>query len=338
MGTTLVAQGLTNHVTFVLDRSWSMSGKKDAVIQAVDTQIEALAETSRKLDQETRVTVIIFDDTVDVLVYDKDVLRLPSIKDYYVPRGRTALVDATLQAIDDLSKIPEIHSDHAFLTMVVTDGMENASTNLPSTLSRRVSKLADNWTVAAFVPDAQGEQYAQSCGFPPGNIMLWDASSVAGFEKAAATMRQATETFMAGRASGIRGSKAVFSTGSEAINRDTIKAAGLAPLDPSKYQLVPVSREVAIRDWVVECGHSFRTGANFYQLNKRETIQGAKGVAILEKKTDRVYVGDAARDLLGLGWDTVRVAPDHNADFDIFVQSTSVNRKLIPGTRLLIMV
>lgn len=30
--------------------------------------------------------------------------------------------------------------------------------------------------------------------------------------------------------------------------------------------------------------------------------------------------------------------PDHNDDFTIFVQSTSVNRKLVPHTRLLLMI
>ncbi|MFE5867048.1 VWA domain-containing protein, partial [Streptomyces roseifaciens] len=33
----------------------------------------------------------------------------------------------------------------------------------------------------------------------------------------------------------------------------------------------------------------------------------------------------------------VRIKPDHNDDFTIFVQSTSVNRKLVPNTRVLFM-
>lgn len=58
---------------------------------------------------------------------------------------------------------------------------------------------------------------------------------------------------------------------------------------------------------------------------------------MLEKKTDRVYTGPEARALLGLPETEVRVKPDHNDDFTIFVQSTSVNRKLVPSTRLLLM-
>ena len=50
-----------------------------------------------------------------------------------------------------------------------------------------------------------------------------------------------------------------------------------------------------------------------------------------------MYTGPEARSLLGLPDVEVRVKPDHNDDFTIFVQSTSVNRKLVPNTRLLLM-
>ncbi|MFE4399533.1 VWA domain-containing protein, partial [Kitasatospora sp. NPDC056808] len=33
----------------------------------------------------------------------------------------------------------------------------------------------------------------------------------------------------------------------------------------------------------------------------------------------------------------IRIKPDHNDDFTIFVQSTSVNRKLLTNTRVLLM-
>ena len=80
-----------------------------------------------------------------------------------------------------------------------------------------------------------------------------------------------------------------------------------------------------------------RTGGAFYQLSKSEKIQARKQIAVLEKKTDRVYTGPEARALLGLPDNEVRVKPDHNDNFTIFVQSTSVNRKLVPNTRLLLM-
>jgi hypothetical protein len=39
--------------------------------------------------------------------------------------------------------------------------------------------------------------------------------------------------------------------------------------------------------------------------------------------------------MVGLPNYKVRVRPDFNPDYKVFVQSTSVNRKLVPGTKLL---
>lgn len=315
-----------------------MDHYRNEVIRAVDEQIAQLAKLSQEMDQETRVTVIVFNDKVDVLVYDKDVLRLPSIREHYRPDGRTALVDATLLALDDLSEIPEKYTDHAYFCVVLTDGMENASRNRPSVLGQRVARLADNWTLATLVPDSTGEDYAQRCGFPPGNIAVWDTSSASGFDQAASSIRQATKAFMTNRAAGIRSSRSVFSTGSDTVNTRTIQQASLSSLKASDYALVPVTRDVPIKEWVEnECGLTYRLGKCFYELMKMETIQGNKTLAIVEKSTGRVYTGDQVRDLLGLDGTTVRVRPDHNNDYKIFVQSTSVNRKLRAGTQLMIL-
>ncbi|MBI0377843.1 VWA domain-containing protein [Streptomyces albiflaviniger] len=342
-------QNYINHVALVLDASSSMSHLRGKVVEVADQQIAYLARRSKELDQETRVTVYVFADKVECVIYDKDVLRMPSLKQLYRVGGMTALLAATLKSQRELAQTAQLYGDHSFLTFVLTDGQENAShrcpdalTKSPRELVRAVAELMetqeDNWTLAVLVPDQMGKREAMQCGFPKDNIAIWDATSTQGLEEAGQVIQQATENFMVGRAQGIRGSRAVFSTGAEAVNKDTIEAAGLTPVDPSKYQLIPVAREAAIREWVIECGHTFRTGCAFYQLSKSEKIQARKQIAVLEKKTDRVYTGPEARSLLGLPDTEVRVKPDHNDDFTIFVQSTSVNRKLTPHTRLLLMI
>jgi hypothetical protein len=96
-----------------------------------------------------------------------------------------------------------------------------------------------------------------------------------------------------------------------------------------------------IRDFVTRSGHSYRTGAAFYQLSKREKVQGNKQIAVAEldngRMTGKVFTGPAARQLLGLPDTEVTVKPGHNDRYQIFVQSTSVNRKLVTGTKLLVM-
>ncbi|MFH8573960.1 vWA domain-containing protein [Streptomyces sp. NPDC017993] len=342
-------QNYINHVALVLDASSSMSHLSRKVVEVADQQIAYLARRSKELDQETRVTVYVFADKVECVIYDKDVLRMPSLKQLYRVGGMTALLAATLKSQNELAQTAQLYGDHSFLTFVLTDGQENASHRCPDAPARDTRELVqavakmtrtqeDNWTLAVLVPDQMGKREAMQCGFPKDNIAIWDATSTQGLEEAGQVIQQATENFMMGRAQGIRGSKAVFSTGADSVNKDTIKAAGLTPVKPSAYQLIPVARDAAIRDWVTECGHTYRTGCAFYQLSKSEKIQARKQIAVLEKKTDRVYTGPEARALLGLPDMEVRIKPDHNDDFTIFVQSTSVNRKLVAHTRLLLMI
>ncbi|MER6778081.1 MULTISPECIES: vWA domain-containing protein [unclassified Streptomyces] len=342
-------QNYINHVALVLDASSSMSHLSGKVVEVADQQIAYLARRSQELDQETRVTVYVFADKVECVIYDKDVLRMPSLKQLYRAGGMTALLAATLKSQRELAQTAQLYGDHSFLTFVLTDGQENASHRCPDAPSRSARDLVravatmietqqDNWTLAVLVPDQMGKREAMQCGFPKDNIAVWDATSTQGLEEAGQVILKATENFMVGRTKGIRGTKAVFSTGAEVVNKETIAAAGLTPVDPSQYQLVSVARNAAIREWVIECGQNYRTGCAFYQLSKSERIQARKQIAVLEKRTDQVYTGPEARALLGLPDSEVRVKPDHNDDFTIFVQSTSVNRKLVPNTRLLVMV
>ncbi|MGW6416728.1 vWA domain-containing protein [Streptomyces sp. NPDC055055] len=341
-------QNYINHVALVLDASSSMSHLSRKVVEVADQQIEYLARRSRELDQETRVTVYAFADKVECVIYDKDVLRMPSLKQLYRVGGMTALLAAALKSQNELAQTAQLYGDHSFLTFILTDGQENASHRCPdsptknarelvNSVSEMISTQGDNWTLAVLVPDQMGKREAMNCGFPKENIAIWDATSTQGLEEAGQVIQEATEKFMIGRTKGIRGSRAVFSTGADAVNKDTIKAAGLKPVDPSAYHLVPVGRDAAIREWVTESGHTYRTGCAFYQLSKSEKVQARKQIAVLEKKTDRVYTGPEARALLGLPDVEVRIKPDHNDDFTIFVQSTSVNRKLVSQTQLLIM-
>ncbi|MFF4322849.1 vWA domain-containing protein [Streptomyces sp. NPDC001568] len=343
------SQNYINHVALVLDASSSMSHLSGKVVEVADRQISYLARRSQELDQETRVTVYVFANEVKCVIYDKDVLRMPSLKELYRVGGMTALLAATLTSQRELAQTAQLYGDHSFLTFVLTDGQENASHRCPGSagsdpraLVRAVATMvetqADNWTLAVLVPDQMGKREAMQCGFPKDNIAVWDATSTQGLEEAGNVIQEATEKFMVGRTKGIRGSRAVFSAGGDAVNKKAIEAAGLTPADPSDYRLIPVDRETAIREWVTESGHSYRTGCAFYQLSKSEKIQARKQIAVLEKKTDRVYTGPQARSVLGLPDSEVRVKPDHNDDFTIFVQSTSVNRKLVPQTRLLVMV
>lgn len=132
----------TNHIALVIDESSSMAGHAGQLIKVTDAQVAYLARRSQELDQETRVSVYMFSNTVRCLIYEKDVLRLPSIAGLYRPHGRTALIDATLKSQEDLRQTATLYGDHAFLTFVLTDGEENESRRKPAELRKWLTGLA----------------------------------------------------------------------------------------------------------------------------------------------------------------------------------------------------
>ncbi|MGQ4418770.1 vWA domain-containing protein, partial [Streptomyces sp. SAS_269] len=203
-------QNYINHVALVLDASSSMSHLSRKVVEVADQQIAYLARRSRELDQETRVTVYVFADKVECVIYDKDVLRMPSLKQLYRVGGMTALLAAALKSQRELAQTAQLYGDHSFLTFILTDGQENASHRCPDASSRDPRELVqavaemmrtqqDNWSLAVLVPDQMGKREAMQCGFPKDNIAIWDATSTQGLEEAGQVIRQATENFMVGR-------------------------------------------------------------------------------------------------------------------------------------------
>ena len=75
----------------------------------------------------------------------------------------------------------------------------------------------------------------------------------------------------------------------------------------------------------------------FTKVNKPEKIQAGKQVCIQHKLTGKVYAGSAARQILGLPNHEVKVEPAAHPEYEVLVQSSSVNRWLVPGTNLLVM-
>lgn len=332
-------QNNINHVGLVLDGSGSMAMHRASVIRVADTLMSHLAQRSKEMDQETRVSVYVFDHEVKCVIFDKDVLRLPSIKTLYSIGGTTALIDATIQSQADLSQTAQMYGDHAFLTYVLTDGQENASKRYtPTDLKILLDNQAENWTVGVFVPNASGVFEAKRFGFPAGNIATWDTTSNMGIEEVGKVIRQSTDAYMAARATGVRGTRTLFSTGADAVNKTSVAAAKLTPLATGSYFLVPVPKDTPIKEFVESAQGvgTFQVGKTFYPLMKPETIQANKKLAVVEKATAKVFMGDGVRQMIGLPDMEVRVRPNHNPDYTIYVQSTSVNRKLIAGTKVLI--
>lgn len=328
-------QNYINHIAIVLDGSGSMSHLRSQVIDVFNSQIKNLAQRSKEMNQETRVSVYVFNNTASCLIYDMDALRLPSIAADYNCHGGTALIDATLKAIEDLEKTATLYGDHSFLLIALTDGQENTSHNHPATLSNKIANMPDNWTLGAFVPDAFGVAEAKRFGFSSQNVQQWNTDG-AGLKEVGETISRVTTAYMTARASGVRGTKSLFAMDTSNLTKAQV-VNKLDELRPSEYTFLPVRKDAVIKDFVEGWKLDFRQGANYYQLTKPETVQSNKQIAIRSNRNGKVYTGSNARGMLGLPNHEVRVAPGSYGDWTLFVQSNSVNRKLVGGTELLVL-
>lgn len=329
---------IITHVALLVDASGSIAqrGLTNTIIKAVDAQVANLARLDQDLGTETRVSIYTFADTVKCLIYDRDVMRLPSIRDHYRPEGNTALRDAVVQAIEELRAIPTKHGNHAFLIAALTDGEDTCSRWPASTVSNNLINLPSNWTVAGQVPNQTAAFALKQSGFPAGNIDIWE-TTVIGAETAGRKAQQATETFMRARATGATGTKNLFALDATKLSAATVRN-NLTELKPSDYMILPVSRKVAIKPFVESwTKEDYRVGSAYHTLVKPEKVQAGKQVCVQHKVTGKVYAGAAARQLLGLPNHEVKVEPASHPDWNVMLQSTSSNRWLVPGTNLLVL-
>jgi hypothetical protein len=339
---------IINHYFFTVDESLSMKHLRDTTVKVFDGLIAHLAQRSRENGQETRVTVYFFSSygTERCVIWDMDVLRVPSLAGLYHPNGTTALIRAVLLGMRDFRKIPQMYGDHSLLSFTLTDGGENDSARprtwaaqdaLTAELRNAIAGAPENETYACLVPDQEGVHEAKKHGFPAANVSVWNSTSARGMEEAGRFLRDVSDAFMEDRAQGIRGYSARAGGGLFKM-RDFSAAdvqATLTPLPKSEYVFIDVPADQPIRQLVESSIRTYHKGAGYYQFTKAETIQGYKQIAV--ETGGVVYEGKDARALLGLPDHEIRVAPDHKAGCTIFVQSTSVNRKLIGGTRLLLL-
>lgn len=341
---------LINHVALVLDGSGSMASHRQKVVQVADEQIKHLMQLSEKMGQETRISVYVFDDKIECVIFDMDVMRLPSISDLYFVRGQTALIDALVVSQEDLATTSQRYGEHAFLTYIITDGGENDSKtiNKMEAIAKHTVYSPENWSVGFLVPNENGLEYLHRCGVSKENIIIWDARSSDGMIGVGKTLENATTSFMTQRSAGVSAKTAgksmfVANTGAAAVNHQTVKQT-LVPIKRSDYSIhdvvVPAGQEkIRIDDFVNNIlGKFYLPAKGYYQFQKAETIQGEKGIIVFEKATGQAYGGPEARQLIGLQWGVAaKVKPEDNPDYLIFVQSTSNNRNLFPGTKFLYM-
>lgn len=320
---------LINNVIFVIDESGSMYHHR----HAVESVVRSLADSLKDTLQKTRVSLYTFSRKVDrkLLSSDPQAMSLFTFR----PNGQTALIDAVMRAVADhkVMRTP-LHEDHSYLLYVITDGEENASRIYrPQRLRQELADLPNNWTVAALVPNNTGVHYAKQVGFPAGNIEIWNAASEKGFEEVGRRLADTYQSYTAMRSTGAVATNSLFLNTAN-LTTPVVKA-NLAEDDTLLTFTTPEA--VSIRPFVeLMTGNKYSVGSAFYELTKAETVQAKKELAIVNRRDGKKYVGANARALLGLPNSECRVRPGDFGEWRIFVQSTSVNRKLPAGATILV--
>lgn len=257
---------------------------------------------------------------------------------YITDGGSTPLFDSVGDLISQLERAPDAADPNvSFLIMAITDGEENSSRSWSaSRLMQKVQELqrTDKWTFVFRVPRGHAQKLSRQFGIPAGNILEWDQTE-RGMAVSTQATREAFTTYFAEKKLGKMSSTKFYTNLSDVSIKDVKKA--LVDISPH-INLWTVTTKDSIRPFCeAKSGKPFIKGAAFYQLTKTEDeVQDYKQVVIRDKVSGAIYGGPAARDMLGLPkFGTIRVHPGDHGQFDIFLQSTSVNRALPAGTQLL---
>ena len=334
-----------NYVGFSRDHSVSMRSLASAAAKDYNNTIETIKQLALTEGQDTIVSVVQCGQingsaSVSIEIQNSSVNALVPLNEraYHTQGSGTPLFDSIGALIEMFEATPDANdSTVSFLITAVTDGAENASKKWTAkSLANKIQQLqqTDRWTFAFRVPKGYSQQLINK-GIPAGNILEWDTSEN-GLNIAARSTQAAFTSYYTSLSRGVRSTDKFYANIAH-VSHDEVKQK---LVDISKeVTLWEVQLESAIRPFVEEVTKApMIRGSAFYQLTKTESeVQDYKQIAIRDRTTGSIYSGVAARQMLKLPISgTVKVSPGDHGTYDIYIQSTSVNRKLPAGTKVLI--
>ena len=131
---------------------------------------------------------------------------------------------------------------------------------------------------------------------------------------------------------GVRSTANVYDINMAAVTPQTISNL---PVVNYRFTSWNVEKECDIKEFVESHNKTYLLGSAYYQLTKKELIQSHKDILVFDKISKSLYGGTSARSALNIPiGENIKVSPLNFMTYELFVQSTSVNRKLVRGTRL----
>lgn len=333
---------LQTHVAFCIDESGSIQGIVKPLVAAYNKNVESIRDAVLAEGQEASMTALAFGHRIlkhRVLYVGHQVQTVEKLKDGdIIPSGMTPLFDSVYRAIKKLEEMDDGKDETTFVINVVTDGHENSSYSpgIDVTIKTMEEKIAtDRWTFAFMVPNGSATYFSRKYKIPIGNIQEWDSKTEVGTQTAFVQSAKGFADYFGGKSRGIKSTKTFYSNLEDLTVRQTRK--DLSEITKQVEFIIP-SEECQIRQCIIGAGHIYVAGCAFYHLIKTEKrVQPKKMVALRVKTSGKVYCGNEARKLLGIDGltTTVRLVPGDHAKFDVFIQSTSYNRKIPTETEVM---
>lgn len=333
-----------NYIGFSRDHSGSMRSIALAAQADYNEQLDAIKTASAVHNQDTIVSVVTMGVGDRGIVgrehVNSNVAVIPKLARYVADAGRTPMIDSVFELISIMENVPDAKSDDvSFLVMITTDGQENVSRHRGPELARKIRELqaTDRWTFVFRVPKG-GVRELASLGIRDVNVFEWD-QTVRGVKQSTEANVEAFTEYYKGRSNGMKSTKKFYASMKDVDISEVKKSLVDVTSEVLFFPVSAADDQTLIRPFVEKklAGEAMVRGGAFYQLCKTEPkVQANKRIAIRHKTTGVVYAGDAARHMLALPTvGTVRLAPDELGEYEVFIQSTSVNRKLDAGTSLL---
>lgn len=324
---------MKNYIGFVNDHSGSMALLAKAAIKDYNTMIASVRDAASREMLDTIVSTVgigFSNPPVKRQVVNSNPHVLKEVTRWKA-EGMTPLYDGVMDMIELFEGLPDAHEkDVSFLVSVTTDGGENSSHVSASTLRKKLEQLqaTGRWTFVFRVPRGHRTQ-VNDLGVPSDNIQEWDTTSK-GMEEASMISQAAMNNYFTARASGATSSTTFYA---DATKVDTSKLTDISK-KVSLYVVPDTDMGIEIRDFILRHRMEYLKGAAFYQLTKTEARVGHKKMILVrDRSTGQIFAGSEARQMIGMPTDkNARLHPGDHGNFDIFIQSESVNRKLVAGT------
>lgn len=328
-------------VMFVVDESGSIRdyGLTRKIVESLNTYLENLKSAATAEDVYEVAAVkfsnraVSWKNFTNVRWLD----RFPA--DDYRPAGGTALMDGIDMALRlCVSEGRDHDPETAFLIIVLTDGEENMSvrTNARQLAERLdVAEQSGKYTIVVNCPPS-GVPFLEKIGVQRGNIRPWEQTA-RGAEELTRDTTSALSTYTQARARGVTTTKS-FYVDTTNVNVTEVKKS-LTDISAKVKQWTKAARDPAvIRNFFEQKMGRLDIGRVYFELIKSEKVQPQKEIVVLDESTGKYYSGwTAARQLLGLPPinGEIRLRPGKMGNLRVFIQSTSVNRKLKDGQRVL---